>query len=96
MCTVFHLMDFDKVERYNLVVKPGPFSADSWELQDEVGRPVREMVSYAMSSDAVSEEHQVVLKRKDDSLLKLALVGVSSWRNSQSSSKPSDGSGSPP
>lgn len=97
MATIFHLMDFDRVQRYNLVVSVGPYTGTSWELQDELGQKVEGMVSYEITSDAVSEEHKVVLKTEDDQSLTLALVGISQCQTiSKEDLKNSSGSDSKP
>lgn len=97
MAIIFHLMDFDRVQRYNLVVCAGPYTGASWELQDDLGQKVERIISYEITSDAVSEEHKVVLKTKDDQKLILALVGISQCQTtSKEDLKNSSGSDSRP
>jgi hypothetical protein len=90
MSLIFNLMDFDRVQQYSLIIDKGPYTSESWILQDNNGRNVPQMVSYLMQSDSVSEVHKIVFTRNDQSTLELAVVGVSTC------SKISDGKSSPP
>ena len=92
MSLILNLMDFDRVQQYSLIIDEGPFTGESWILQDNDGREVPEMVSYLMQSDSVSEVHKIVFTRNDHSTLELAVVGASKCQHS----KNLDGKSSPP
>ena len=77
MSLVFNLMDFDRVQQYALVITEGPFTGQSWVLMDNLDKRVPQIVSYAITSNSVSEEHKIVFTHDDQSTLELAIVGVS-------------------
>ena len=77
MATVFHLMDFDRVQQFTLIIKHGPFTGDSWKLRDHLDVDFPGVISYIMSSDSVLEEHKIVITYDDYSIIELAIIGVS-------------------
>ena len=79
---LFHLMDFDRVQQYTLAFKEGPFTGESWELQDNLGIKVQEVASYVMISNSVSEVHKIVFTCNDQSTTEFAVVGVSICKTS--------------
>jgi len=72
----FHLIDFDSLSTYKLVLEPGNISPESIQLLNAHGTPIDGIQDVTIKLNNVSERHEVVIKTEQKTIT-ASVVGVS-------------------